>query len=190
MFFPDVCKPQNLANLIEKFGPTRIWKKRVFSDSFKKIFKAMINFTVSRKNILKFKDIDIKLYILFVKFKDYYNSLILINLLQLQEDSQIIRIVSILYQKFNHGSETFYLNYCQWKNDLRFNKNLKYLFERKNKYLNKVVNLIFEPSQFDLLFNGYKNLKRQLRRNIYNSKYYFLSRNRGTAVFIPLDLFY
>ena len=149
----------------------------------------MINFTVSRKNILSFKNIDIKLYILFVKFKDYYNSLILINLFQLQEDSQMIRLVSILHQKFNHGIEIFYLNYCQWKNDLRFNKNLKYLFERKNKYLNKVVNLIFEPSQFDFLFSGYKNLKRQLKKNIYDSKYYLLSRNKGRVIFIPLDLF-
>jgi hypothetical protein len=185
MFIHHFCNSTNFVTLIRKIVLTKIWKKKFSSLSFIKCLKSIINFTLSGKKISYFKNIDFKLYMFFIKFEDYYNSPILIKLFQLQEESLIIQIISILLQKFNYGIEIFYLFHCKWKNDLRLNKNMKYLFEKYNKYINRTVNSIFQNPPFCFLFKDFCKLRKILKKNIFFPKYTFLSRKicRSNLIF-------
>ena len=176
MFIYHFCNSTNFAKLIRKLVLTKIWKKKFSSVSFIKCLKSIVNFTLSGKKISYFKNIDFKLYIFFIKFEYYYNSLILIKLFQLQNESLIIQIISILLQKFSYGIETFYLIHCKWRNDLRLNKNMKYLFEKSNKYINRTINSTFEIFPFCFLFKDFVKLKKILKKNNFFPKHTFLSR--------------
>jgi len=167
--------PMYMDGWIKKLTVTLIWKKKFFTSSYKKIIRSLFNFTIEKKKMLILKKIDFKLYFFFIKFNGFTNSIIIIKLFQLQDESSIIRLIGVLFEKFERNFGTFIISRFVWKNDLRINSNSKFFFETYNSYLNNSINSTINFPSLDSSVSIINKLKERLLLKFCISKsYYFI----------------
>lgn len=149
--------------LTRKFISTKIWKKKFKSISLNKSLKSFLNFTASKKKFNNFDGIDFKIYLFFIQFKIFNNSILLINVFQLQVESKLARLTGILFKHLNFKFGKFYLYHFMWKNDLRLNRNAMFYFEKTNSYFNKFINSVYNLSIYKRIFEVAELIKKQFK---------------------------
>jgi|AntRauMFilla1563_2_1112583.scaffolds.fasta_scaffold02078_4 hypothetical protein len=164
---------------------TLIWKKKFFTFSLTKILKSLFNLTIIKKKLFIFNNIDFRMYLFYVKFKKFKNSISILKLFKLQDESKVSRLIGILLEKYEKNFEKFSIQRVRWKNDLRLNINSKFLFERKSFYLNKIINSSYDLILFNIILKLINKIKKILLMKSFLYKSFFLIKMIGkTNVFL------
>jgi len=164
---------------------TLIWKKKFFTFSSTKILKSLFNLTVLKKKLIIFNNIDFRIYLFYVRFKKFKNSIIILKLFKLQDESRVSRLIGILLEKYDKNFEKFSIQRSRWKNDLRININFKFLFERKSFYLNKIINSSYDINLFNIILELINKIKKIIIMKSFLYKSFFLIKITGkTNVFL------
>jgi hypothetical protein len=186
MIYFDSIKMNGFDHLLEKFNQTKSWKKNFHQNSFCKILKSLLNLFIAKKKNFSLDDVDVKLYMFFIRVKLFDNISILTSLFILQDESIVLKLFGILNHSLTLKIENLRVYQFKGKNDLRLKGSMKFLFEKKNFYLNKLINTFFNFSKTDKLGKYLGETRKKIKSQLYICIYYFRVKMTGKT---PMMIF-